>query len=206
RPIRSTASASRASHARTIPITSAVRPLAVLRAPVCATPNAIQSRSSEGSSGRAAGGTGSVHPAGISAEHGALWVTVIGELAHPAASSISGSIAIRRMADFLFSLGDDGGGGLVAGVGPVADGAGVLRSGRAALAQGLARVGLPEPVSGLLTAIYGAHGQQDQGERQTGDDEPAGRGDVAEADHRAHSPVFLCSQVRNWPTVLPFRI
>src|SRR5690606_33986349 len=142
RPIRSTASASRASHARTIPITSAVRPLAVRRAPVCATPTAIQSRSSAGSIGRAADGTGSVHPAGISAEHGALCITVIGELAHPAASSISGSIAIWRMADFLFSLGDDGGGGLVAGVGAVADGAGVLRSGGAALGEGLARFGL----------------------------------------------------------------
>src|SRR5690606_34439304 len=126
---------------------------AVLRAPDCATPNAIQSRSSVGSVGRAADGTGSVHPAGISAEHGALWVTVIGELAHPAASSISGGIAIRRMADFLFSLGDDGGGGLVAGVGAVTDGAGVLRSGRAALSQGLARLGLPSPVSGLLSVI-----------------------------------------------------
>src|SRR5690606_23488324 len=165
RPIRSTAAASRASHARTIPITSAVRPLAVLRAPVCATPNAIQSRSSEGSSGRAADGTGSVHLAGISAEHGALWVTVTGELAHPAASSISGSIAIRRMADFLFSLGDDGGGGLVAGVGPVADGAGVLRSGRAALGEGLVRLSLPGAVCGPLAGIDGAHGQQDQGER-----------------------------------------
>lgn len=206
RPIRSTASASLASQARTIPITSAVRPLAVRRAPVCATPNAIQSRSSEGSSGRAADGTGSVHLAGISAEHGALWVTVIGELAHPAAGSISGSIAIRRMADFLFSLGDDGGGGAVSRVGAVPNGAGVACSGRAPLGQALARFGLSGPVSGLLAVIGDAHGQQDQGEGETDEGEPAGGGDVAQADHRAHSPVFLCSQVKNWPTVLFWRM
>lgn len=95
---------------------------------------------------------------------------------------------------------------MVAGVGPVADGAGVLRSGGAALGQGLACVGLPKPVSGLLSVIGDARGEKDQGERQTGYGEPASGGDVAEADHRAHSPVFLCSQVRNWPTVLPCRI
>lgn len=96
-------------------------------------PKAIQPHSSEGSCEKATAGTGSVHSVGISAEHGALCITVIGELAHPAATSISGSIAIRRMTDFLFGLSDDGGGGLIASVGFVADRAGVLRSGRAVL-------------------------------------------------------------------------
>ena len=66
-------------------------------------------------------------------------------------------------------------GGLVRGVVAVADGAGVARSGRAAIGQGLASVGLPKPALSLLATIGGAHGQQDQGERQAGHSEPAGQ-------------------------------
>ena len=82
---------------------------------------------------------------------------------------------------------------VVAVVGAVTDGAGVLRSGCAALGHGLARVGLANGVCGVLTGIQRAPPKQNESEGQNGGNQPAGGGQGAEDVHR---PVLICSAKR----------
>src|SRR5690606_7604808 len=97
------------------------------------TPNTCQSRTEAASCGKAADGTGSAHPAGTSIEHPTAGVTIRVEPAQAPKAVVTSSSIVRRIADcigrLLCGLVDL----LVSGVGAVPNGAGVLRSGGAAL-------------------------------------------------------------------------
>lgn len=81
---------------------------------------------------------------------------------------------------------------MVAGVGFVADGAGVLRSSRAAFGEGLARGGLSDVLCGVPASVQDAPAHDEQQQNADGNDGPGRRTDGAEkvADHRI-SPLAL---------------